>query len=319
MFKRLTKKLLNILFQKSLPVPSKLELENLSEFRRSFSNLPTMEIKNVEASEIAWIKNMNRLKDLAMHQNPRKFLRWDVIGNTMFIADAKYILKELKYLKSLNDWEIRWRSAIKESFVGYPVPYKFHPQSSGSLIHYAYHIAQYEEKTRTMIQHMDFIFEFGGGYGGICKLFHKLGFQGKYLIFDLPHFSILQNYYLKTHDFPMLTINEFNKSRQGVLCISNKDVLKEIIMKHTQTNNKMFLATWSISETPVKIRNMIFPLVSDFHSFLIAYQDKFEEVNNLDFFSNWIKTMTHVTWHNEMINHIQGSNYLIGNIKKKLT
>ena len=73
MFKRLTKKLLNILFQKSLPVPSKLELENLSEFRRAFSNLPTMEIKNLQASEIAWIKNMNRLKDLAMHQNPRKF------------------------------------------------------------------------------------------------------------------------------------------------------------------------------------------------------------------------------------------------------
>ena len=58
-------------------------------------------------------------------------------------------------------------------------------------------------------------------------------------------------------------------------------------MKHTQTNNKMFLATWSISETPVEIRNMIFPLVSDFHSFLIAYQDKFEEVNNLDYFSLW--------------------------------
>jgi hypothetical protein len=192
----------------------------------------------------------------------------------------------MKYLKQHHEWNTRWRSAINEISVGNPIPYIFYPASSGNLIHHAYHVAQFEEKTKYKIQDMEFVFEFGGGYGSMCRLFHNLGFRGKYVIFDLPSFSALQTYYLKTGGFPVQTVAE--------------------------AANKMFVATWSISESPAKIREAVLSLVPGFQSFLIAYQDRFGEVDNVKYFEDWRKTVKNVAWNNWRINHISGSSYLVG-------
>ncbi len=78
----------------------------------------------------------------------------------------------------------------------------------------------------------------------------------------------------------------------------------------------MFLATWSISESPIRIRDMFFPLISELQSFLISYQDRFGEVNNVDYFDKWKATMSNVTWHDWRIEHIPGNNYLVGKVSK---
>ena len=96
------------------------------------------------------------------------------------------------------------------------------------MIHHAYHLAQFEEKTRTQVHEIDFVLEFGGGYGSMCRLFYNLGFRGRYVIFDLPSFSALQIYYLKTLDLPVQPINEL-KSRTGIVCVSDNTVLKSIL------------------------------------------------------------------------------------------
>jgi len=312
--KRILKRMLQTAYDRSLPPPSSDEMAFLSQLKAVFRELPEMDTTSVLPSEAAWFRNMNRLRELVLKQDPRNFLRWDVVSRTMFVSSASYIPTELKYLKRHNDWNTRWRSAINESSVGHPLPYIFYPASSGNLIHHAYHVAQFENKTPYKISDMEFVLEFGGGYGSMCRLFHNLGFRGKYVIFDLSSFSALQTYYLKTSGFEVLSLADSVKSNTGISCISDIEALRNVLEEQLQLKvaNKMFVGTWSISESPMSLRAMVLSLVSDFHSFLIAYQDRFEEVDNLSYFGDWKENVDEVAWHSWQIDHLPRDNYLVG-------
>jgi len=314
MFKSIIKKLFKIIFDRPLPPLSSEEKGFLSELQTEFSKLPVFETANAQPSEAKWLSNMNRLRELVLNKNPREFLQWDVVSQTMFVFYALYISTELNYLRHRSDWNTRWRSAIKESPVGHPVPCIFYPTSSSNLIHHAYHVAQFEDRTKSQVQNMDIVFEFGGGYGSMCRLFYNLGFRGKYIIFDLPLFSALQRYFLKTLGLPVLPVTEFAKSRTGIACVSDIQQLTTLLTDHIETRNKMFIATWSISESPISIRNSILPLTAEFQSFLITYQEGFGEVNNIKFFDEWKETRRNVVWNNWQIEHIPGNSYLVGRI-----
>lgn len=318
MLNGMVKKLLGIVLHRPLPLLSSEENTFLSELQTAFRELPVLQTTNVLPSQAAWLSSMNRLRELVLNQNPREFLRWDVVSQTMFVSFARYICTELKYLRHRLDWNTRWRTAIKESSVGHPIPYIFYPASSGNLIHHAYHVAQFEEKTNIQVHNTDYVFEFGGGYGSICRLFYNLGFHGRYIIFDLPSFSALQRYFLRTLGFPVQSVTEFVKSRTGIVCVSDIQQLIALLTDDIEERNSMFIATWSISESPISIRDSVLPLTSEFQSFLIAYQDRFGEVNNVDFFDNWKKTIRNVAWHSWRIKHIPGNNYLIGRMAADL-
>src|SRR5262249_29537133 len=147
-------------------------------------------------------------------------LRWDVIQDTMFVGAASYVAKELTFLKKHPDWASRWRRAIQESPIGHPLRYPFFPASSGNLIHHAFHLAQFEEKTQIQVNNIGFVLEFGGGYGSMCRLLHNLGFHGKYVILDLPFFSLLQSFYLKSLGLPVHSIEDFKTANEGIVCVS---------------------------------------------------------------------------------------------------
>jgi hypothetical protein len=222
-----------------------------------------------------------------------------------------YYPEELEYLKSDAKWNTRWEPAIKESNIGHPQKCKEYPKSSSNLIHHAYHLAQFESKTGIEINELDSVFEFGGGYGSMCRLFANLGFKGKYIIYDFPEFSALQNYYLKS-----LGIINNNKTQNGIQVelISNIDQITSTINNFSKQKN-LFLATWSISETPIDFRSMFFPLLQNkFDYYLFCYQQQFNEVDNIKYFSNIQSEIpTNLKWADWKINHLPGNNhYLIG-------
>ena len=318
MFRNVIRKLVHAIFDTSLSPPSSLEKDCLTELQQSFQRLPFFETAKLSRAESAWLDNMNRLRELVLNQDPREFLRWDVIAQTMFVDDARYLATELSYLKHLSDWKTRWKPAIRESTVGRPAPYPYYPRSSGNLIHHAYHLAQFEEKTRAEIQHVDFVFEFGGGYGSMCRLIHNLGFRGKYILFDLPHFSLLQKYFLQSIGLKVHPSGwEFLNDKDGVKCVSDIAQLASSLAG-VDCSRSMFIGTWSISEAPLVVREQIMPLLTGFKSFLVAYQDKFEEIDNSIFFDNWKKDIRGVLWHNWPIAHAPSSNYLMGAVVKGL-
>lgn len=264
-------------------------------------------------SEKEWLGNVNRLQDLVLGDDPREFLRWDVILKTMSVTYAGYVTHELEYLQGLSAWESQWRQAIEESPVGHPIPHWQYPQSSGNLIHHAYHIAQFEDKCGVPVNRMNFVLEFGGGYGSLCRLIYNLGFAGRYIIFDLPAFSALQAFYLKSLGLHVHSFDSFAEQTSGILCISDFDSLSRAVAKCVDASPSMFIATWSLSETPMKLRNSLLPLISSFDSFLIAYQDQFNEINNIDFFKRWKEGYSKVKWQDWKLEHLPNHNrYLFG-------
>lgn len=293
--------------------PSRTEESLISELRSAFLVLPSH-----VSVESAWLKNLDRLKNLVLNNDPRDFLHWDVIVKTMFIPDAVYTPVELCYLLCLSDFASRWRSAIKESPFGSPAPSRYYPDSSGNLLHHAYHLAQFESFYKTQVNDMNFILEFGGGYGSMCRLYYNLGFSGRYIIFDLPELSALQRYYLKSLGLPVLSVADFVKGDEGVLCISDMHQLSSLFVDSSLFDVSMFIATWSLSEAPVTMRSLFLPFLSQFNFYLLAYQERFDNVDNIEYFSSFKDIFADVVWSNFQIPHIPGSYYLFGNTEREI-
>ena len=312
MLKHIAIKILNFFAVSKLTALSAHEEKCLQDLRSAAHQTPVFQDDNCSPSEKEWFDNMNQLRQLILTADPRKFLQWDVVKRTMFIGFASYISTELKSIKVLSDWKSRWRRAIKESPTGCPVPFVFYPASSANLIHHAYHLSVFEQRTGLRIDGLDFVMEFGGGYGSMCRVFHKLGFHGRYIIFDLPLFSALQKCFLSTIGLTVLTPEQFISNKPGILCISNLSELNAVIAHEEFKRESLFIATWSISESPIKIRESIYPLASKFKSWLIAYQYRFGEVDNVNFFNSWKSRNTGYKWFNWPIEHIPSNHYLIG-------
>jgi len=310
--RRIGRFLFSAIFDRPPNEPDENEKAALIELHAAFSRLPQMECNQCLPTESAWRENMNRVRDLVLHDNPREFLRWSVISNSMFIASAEYLRDELKVLKSQTDWRSRWRPAIREGRVGRPAPCTFYPSSSGNLIHHAYHLAVFEKKTGIPVQEIDVVVEFGGGYGSMCRLFHNAGFRGRYVIFDLPHFSLLQRYYLKTLGLSVLDNDSAERGTGGIACLSEIGQFRRMMCELPSGTRKMFVATWSISEVPIVLREEFLSMVSDFQTFLIAYQERFGEADNVEYFEKWIASVRGLRWERQKISHLPADWYLIG-------
>lgn len=160
---------------------------------------------------------------------------------------------------------------------------------SMNLIHQAYHILQWEQATGRQINALDTIVEFGGGYGAMALLCHRLGFDGKYIIYDLPEFSLLQEYYLS--QFGLLDMVSWNPKRKP----------KGI---------DLFMALYSISEVPLEQR-VKFMVKAD--SYLFLYSGQWETWNNVEWFGQ-LAMSTALEWRHSEIGHLpdRGNFYSIG-------
>jgi hypothetical protein len=300
------------IFNREIRLSSSQKAELLRELRNALIDSYNFPFQNTHLTEPQWSNDSIALTNLILNENPRDFLRWKIISSTMFMPFAHYIYQELNYLKNQPDWNKRWRKAIVESSIGNPPPYLFYPITSANLIHHAYHLAQFEEKTGVCLKSIDFIFEFGGGYGSMCRLFYNLGFRGKYVIYDLPPFSALQTYFLRSIGVPVISLTEFFSANSGVVCLTKTNQLKLAISRSKQLKN-LFIATWSMSEVPLVLREVILSLVASFQAYLFAYQEKFGDVDNLLFFENWKNHNQNVVWDDVKIKHMPGDNfYLFG-------
>lgn len=309
-------KCLSKLHDKPLASPTDEEKALVRELRATFRDFRPTDPNDCCESRKEWLNNANCLRKLVLNGDPREFLRWHVISGTMFVKYSSYVEPELKYLKNRPDWASRWKEAIKECSVGHPLPYYRYPQSSANLIHHAYHWAIFEDKTGIGVDGLKFIFEFGGGYGSMCRLLYNLGFKGKYILFDLPAFSALQQFFLKSAGIMVHPFDSFKNERNGAICISDLDQLKQILLPRTEASSSMFIATWSVSEAPLSTRNAVLALLASSKQFLITYQDQFREINNVEFFEKWKANREDIDWYEWEIEHMPGNRYLVGKIRE---
>ena len=301
-------KVVRAVLDKNLPPPTDKESVHLAEAQRSFQELHHL----AETSQCRdeWSDNIKQVRRLALGGDLRHFLRWDVIRKAMFVGHDTWVVKELRHLKRQKAWNVRWHPGIKESPVGHPPPFIFCRGSSGNLVHHAYHLVRFEDLASTPLQKMDFVVEFGGGYGSMCRLFYQLGFSGTYVIFDLPEFSILQTYYLNCLGLPIQKQRGISSS--GIHCISDLEELQLVVSNRVRGSTAMFAAMWSLSECPIALRAKVLGAVGNMDFWLYGYQQEFGEINNVEFFRDVRMSCPEVEWHEEKIPHLNGNYYLVG-------
>jgi hypothetical protein len=152
------------------------------------------------------------------------------------------------------------------------------------------------------------VFEFGGGYGSLCRLFFRLGFRGRYVIFDLPHFSALQQYFLSSIEIPIVGLND---QGMGVTLVHDVEALGEVRHKLSM-NDSLFLANWSLSESPVAIRESLGDIIDSCNHVSIAYQEVFAGIDNADYFSSLRSKRPQKVWEVLPIAHLPGNWFLFG-------
>jgi hypothetical protein len=218
--------------------------------------------------------------NLIQEKKLSNFLQISFIQKMFFVHNRFFLLAYLNELKRSKNWFF-WKKLIIEEKIGNPVRYFLYPKSSGNKIFQIYHIKKYTDFLKTSLKGFDVIFEFGGGYGNLANTFQKINKNCKYIIFDTPEVNLLQYYYLKKNN---VNVSFYDiKIKNKILLIHNLKNFKKLADKF-KNKKILFIANWSLSETPLSFRKKIFPIINLFDFQLISYQSKFEDINNIKYF-----------------------------------
>ena len=208
------------------------------------------------------------------------FLRNSFIQKMFFVHNRFFIIKELNRLKSKKRWKF-YEKLLPEDNVGNPVRYFLYPKSSGNKINHVYHLSILEDYLKIDLSDIKHVFEFGGGYGCMARIFFKINRNIKYLIFDTKLVNLLQYYYLKQNKINV----GFSYRSEFIL----KNDIKKLKIK--KKNKSLFIANWSLSETPINFRNRFLRHIQNYQYIFIAFQEHFEEIDNKKYFNNLKKKL----------------------------
>lgn len=245
-----------------------------------------------ELGTSSWEKNRMEVRRAILEDNINDFLNWSVIQKTMF-----YEAPKVEYIEVMKNESVA--NGIIESKIGTPKPYYLDSTTSGNLIHHAYSINKLLQKTS--INDFDKVIEFGGGYGSMCRLFRNMNYLKKYVIFDLPEFSALQEFYLSSINI------DYSKN---TIFTSDMDELKD------ENLNTLFIATWSFSEMPLELRENLSSSLM-FNYCVIAFQSEFDGINNIEYFEEFKNKYPTINFETTPIEHLPGHFYLIGSKKNR--
>lgn len=228
----------------------------------------------------------NKVNNILIKNKTINFLRNTYIQNIFFIHNRLFIRKELSELKMDKvNWAL-WKKLLLENDVGDPVRYFLYPKSSGNRIRQVYHLKKFLDYSNINLSNIKYILEIGGGYGCMAQIFKKINKNCTYLIFDTMEVNFLQYYYLQMNKISVV----INKIQPGNVCLINKETILEQFNNINRRNkSSLLIGNWSISEMPIKLRNSILNRTSNFRHSMISFQERFENINNLNYFTNFQK------------------------------
>ncbi len=242
-----------------------------------------------------------------------RFLRLPPIARTLHSRQRSHTRRYLEYVTSSPKFSAHFQRALTESPVGLPLVNPHYPLSSPLLVQHGYHVLRLMEATDLKLTALRLVVEFGGGYGSFFRLLRNLGYRESYAICDLPVMCALQRFYLR-NVFPgerNLFPGEVQGLPQNLQWISGEEYssLAELAARGAPS---LFVATWSLSETPLEVRQRVAAVLPQFTHVLIAYQRRFGDHDNVEYFTSLQGSLPQFSWlHAEC--PVYGNNfYLIG-------
>lgn len=262
---------------------------NADQFRHEMRQLPEPVTDKKPPYWEAWRHQL--WQHVTKGDDPKNFLGWPCIFHTMCQAhwpdSIRYELKEL-ITGSLEDYDY-WIQAVTMPHFYHSSDFQPGTDFSMNQIHQCYHLKQWQEFTGWKVAGLDRIVEFGGGYGAMALACHRLGFRGEYIIYDLPEFRLLQQYYL---------------SQMGVP-VTHWDSIPEPIRESRLDMVKadLIIGIYSLSECETDLRYEF--LKSTFaDSYLFLYSGKWEEYDNVDFFQKIFPEFILHKWQHTELTHL---------------
>ncbi len=261
--------------------PSDLS-KNDKILNKIYKRMSKTKIKSLNLKD-THIKFNSEIYRLLKTKKIKNFLRESFIQKMFFVHNRLFILNELKYLYRDIKWNF-YKKLLVEDNVGNPVRYFLYPKSSGNKINHVFHLCTLINQFNIDIKKIKNVFEFGGGYGCMARIFSKINKDIKYTCFDTFHVNLIQFYYLKYNDLNV----GFSKKNNFFLTSE----LKEIQNYYLNNSNYIFIANWSISETPINFRKKFEVIIKNSKYILISFQENFENLNNLNYFTNLKKEIS---------------------------
>lgn len=225
-----------------------------------------------------WFATCNALRACAHDGDPRDFMRWGPVANTMVHRTSKASLGALIALRRSPDWP-RWRDALRHPNVGNAPPFLAAPWTSAISVQHASHLLHFRRVTGADFLDTDVILDMGAGYGSMCRLVKQLGYRGDYVIFDQPPVLALQRYFLARHGVEA-AFGEFGAARVA-LCRA-LDRVHALVRPGARV---ALISTWAMSEMPIDVRRLIEPFIAAAGKVLLAYQMEFTGIDNDAYFT----------------------------------
>ena len=274
--------------------------EDLSKYLKKKKNKEILKTHKIFSSEVFNIIKQKKLKN---------FLRLNFIQKMFFIHNRFYLIPHLiKILFSPKNYKIK--RLLKEDLIGNPVPFFLFRKTSGNRIRCTYHIKKFIDFCILHKSKLDYdiLFEVGGGYGCFARIFKIFKPKTKVIIFDTLEVTALQSYYLKSLNYSV-SVN----SCSGNICLFNDIIKLDKILKKLKNKKILFVSTWAISEMPIKVRECFFKELDYFSGYIIAFQSKFEKINNCKFFLEFKEKLNFI-FYNKII-PIKAMNFMNFNVK----
>ena len=238
-----------------------------------------------------WVQYHSEIEEkLASGNDIENFLKWMPIKKTMHVGGCNKI--QFDTLRNSAYWN-KWENALIEDSFGNPTRCQWHRETSYAAIYHAYTLSQIRPTGN--VSDIKSVFEFGGGYGSMSRLIHRLGFNGTYTIYDLPALSQLQDIYL---------------SKVGV---KTENITLTTTLPKLEVD--LFIAEWSIAESPIELRNKVFENIN-FKECVISFYATYGGYGNIEYFDQFVKSMPNYEWKLQEIEHLPKNYYLTARKKK---
>lgn len=276
----------------------KFDEDSIYEIINKKIDIVEKNLGNLKKTHVIFNKSLYKI---IKERKLKKFLRYAFIQKMFFVHNRLFILKELSELKKDKKW-FYYKKLLLEDNVGDPVRYFLYPSSSGNRINHVYHLSCLENTLNIDLQKIENIFEFGGGYGCMARIFHNINNKISYKIFDTNLVNCLQYYYLKQNGLDV----GFENNR--IKLINNLEKINDKI----EFKNSLFIANWSLSEVPLNLRDKFVSLIGRYENIMISFQENFENINNLKYFQSLEKKLK-INFETKIIKNV----YYKGNFLKK--
>jgi hypothetical protein len=214
-----------------------------------------------------WEGMRNGIRGHLAHDDIRNFQNWSEIQQTMIAGIANV---EYEYLIDNKRWNL-WKDKISETKLK-PNSHLICSESSTNNLHHAYSLQRLMEETGYILNEIDDVVEFGGGYGNVCRLFKIWGHNKKYYSYDIEELIQIQKYYLKENN------------------INDVSFVKEHDVVDVVSGNSLFLGMWSISEVPVTERAVLLENLKFFEckNIFLAMGGMFQNENNIKWLNDTV-------------------------------